>query len=1054
MPILYGPSASGWRTESHNEVTISIVELSDIHLRTDRDNPVLERREKLIAAIRSSLALSDGCILIVSGDIAFSGKEAEYALAHDLLDHILLALLDSYPDLEIEEVYVPGNHDCDLAVNPRSREYLLDDLLKHGDVSARLDEIGECLAVQNNFFTFAARRLNRTFPHVNDRLAWEQVFSFGGKSVRIRSFNSAWLTRLKEKKGQLLAPVWLAHTDFQGELDISVFHHPVSWFETTNARGFQKQVDHISDLVYTGHEHDPDAYTKERITGEVSVHFEASALQDENDPTISGFYVYTVNLESREYSIEDFQWAGDIYHKVTQTALQPLIRRQIASSERFILDDAWATNLDDPGAGYTHPRKAHLSLRDIFVYPDLSEWNIAKGQARIKMSNRTSGSHLAGTMRNHPKSIAFGPEQSGKTALAKAVYQDLLDLDVVPVYLTGDQFKSTDPQSVAKVIERQFSSQYSPGQLDKYLQLPNERKAFIVDNFHRNVFNRTGWTTLVRSLEIQCGSLLLLASDNFQIRELRDLNMSEHPLLDFKRFWINEFGHSRRYELIGKWFMLGQELTASDDDKLLYIKEVEHLMRTVLGRNLVPSLPIFVLSILQTQEAASTADTTTGAYSYHFEALIKEQLRGVKSSIGPNILNGYLSFVAFQVFKMKRKYFEDGELQQLTAKYDEEYAQGVQGKLPEQALLDAKVIARTSSGGFRFMYTYMYYYFVASYFATHLRLQKYETELRASVEYIVHHLHVEDYANVLIFLTYLTSDEEIIRLVMDRAKEQYPSYQPCNLREDFDFLAEMVSVDINNLPPLDDPDDPETQLRYRERTDDGEATDWQYEDEDAVITERQLDEFLQINVALKVMQILGQIARNIPGTLPADLKLELVEHGYLVGLRIMQYVLSQARDNLKEIIQFFAARLQQELHITDSKELAERSGVVLADLMLMAGFGIIQRTSYAMGSGDLAETYKALRTGELETAYRLIGASIKMDHFTSFPKKEIENLYTGLERHPLSRIILRWLVRDYFNKYPGDRVLRQSVCSRLEIPINDVRYITTVNKKFLRKGNK
>ncbi len=56
---------------------IALLHLSDIHFR-ETNNPVLNRIKQLAAAANSEDPMIDLLLIIISGDITFSGKASEY----------------------------------------------------------------------------------------------------------------------------------------------------------------------------------------------------------------------------------------------------------------------------------------------------------------------------------------------------------------------------------------------------------------------------------------------------------------------------------------------------------------------------------------------------------------------------------------------------------------------------------------------------------------------------------------------------------------------------------------------------------------------------------------------------------------------------------------------------------------------------------------------------------------------------------------------------------------------------------------------------------------
>ena len=58
-------------------MTLAIQQLSDIHIQEAND-PVLERSEKIAAALNPYLADADAVVILISGDIAQAGTKKEY----------------------------------------------------------------------------------------------------------------------------------------------------------------------------------------------------------------------------------------------------------------------------------------------------------------------------------------------------------------------------------------------------------------------------------------------------------------------------------------------------------------------------------------------------------------------------------------------------------------------------------------------------------------------------------------------------------------------------------------------------------------------------------------------------------------------------------------------------------------------------------------------------------------------------------------------------------------------------------------------------------------
>src|SRR5205807_4352990 len=92
---------------------------------------------------------------------------------------------------------------------------------------------------------------------------------------------------------------------------------------------------------------------------------------------------------------------------------------------------------------------------------------------------------------------------------------------------------------------------------------------------------------------------------------------------------------------------------------------------------------------------------------------------------------------------------------------------------------------------------------------------------------------------------------------------------------------------------------------------------------------RELSDVLKINIAVKTLQVLGQILRNSPGSLRGDLKVAITKESYKVGLRTLRVLLSIAETNLDDFRRYFAAIIGEQRDIVHVRIDAEPSQALL-----------------------------------------------------------------------------------------------------------------------------
>jgi Calcineurin-like phosphoesterase len=285
---------------------LALLHLSDIHLKASARNPIADRVKDIVSALRSSEALIDSCVVVVSGDIAFSGKSEEYRIAQSFFEELKASLKASYGDCPV--VFVPGNHDCDFALDSDLRQAALKSAHESPE---RLELTGrvipELLSIQKAYFQFCAA----VSPGLTSDpwIIATNTYEIQGRTVKVLTFNTAFVSQIDEQKGTLVFPTHdmpvTLHGDEGATIVLSVFHHPYGWLNEQSSSSFKTFVEANSDVVLTGHEHLTGAYTKENVTGERLEYIEGAVLQTKAD-SHTGFNVVLCNAADKVQKLCNF----------------------------------------------------------------------------------------------------------------------------------------------------------------------------------------------------------------------------------------------------------------------------------------------------------------------------------------------------------------------------------------------------------------------------------------------------------------------------------------------------------------------------------------------------------------------------------------------------------------------------------------------------------------------------------------------------------------------------------------------------------------------------
>lgn len=169
---------------------LSILHLSDIHITSPRDL-VLKRAVAIARTTNAAAPRADLWVLLLSGDIAFAGKADQYELAEVLIKEIRQCLVAQHSG-QVEVVVVPGNHDCDFALNTGTRTMLLPQIVAQPE-AADESVVESCLQVQAPFFRFLGRvegpaagkawlRRAREFPVGGERIRFNATIRHGSRN--------------------------------------------------------------------------------------------------------------------------------------------------------------------------------------------------------------------------------------------------------------------------------------------------------------------------------------------------------------------------------------------------------------------------------------------------------------------------------------------------------------------------------------------------------------------------------------------------------------------------------------------------------------------------------------------------------------------------------------------------------------------------------------------------------------------------------------------------------------------------------------------------------
>lgn len=238
------------------------VHLSDIHFGQEKDGGTdaanADAKMRLIEDARVQVSKL-GCKangVIVTGDIAYSGQEHQYAMAAQWLAQLTDAIGCDRTDVQM----VPGNHDIDRKKITNTIDSVLFSIRVGGDqwLDRHLDNPDDCAALYSRFDAYRGFALDyRCELDLNGGISKSAKLDLAsGRSIRFVRLNSALICSGHPEEGKLILGARQRMLPIDaGVENIVLSHHPLNWFQDSDkARGYLRSR---ARVFISGHEHFP-----------------------------------------------------------------------------------------------------------------------------------------------------------------------------------------------------------------------------------------------------------------------------------------------------------------------------------------------------------------------------------------------------------------------------------------------------------------------------------------------------------------------------------------------------------------------------------------------------------------------------------------------------------------------------------------------------------------------------------------------------------------------------------------------------------------------------
>ncbi|QDQ88134.1 hypothetical protein FMZ60_11430 [Alcaligenaceae bacterium SJ-26] len=997
---------------------ILILHLSDIHIYTSSD-VVLGRAKSIACATFQHLPGIHTLAIVISGDVAFSGTSAQYELAITFLEEIKNEIRIENSLINIEIFVCPGNHDCDFQLHDETRDAVLDRIRASdgGSISESLIKTASC--VEEEFFKFRDKISIHKWSYESS-LVWQTTINIGEYFVGFRSLNIAWMSELREKQGTLIYPpseVKPFEFDANTGLSVTILHHPFNWFGQTTYRPFQAVVRRESHLIFTGHEHFQNVVEVNDIRDSSSVLIEGGVLADKSTPNLSTFNMVTVDLASKEYRTELFCWDGENYlSQAGGDEWGSLKSLPTKGRSTYELQSEFSKSLADPGANFSHSAKRDLEIDDIFVWPEL---RFVDDPAPIKKQ-------ISGEYFEHLENISVGvllrgDEKTGKSTLLRQYFKSYYDRGFLPLYFRASWFNKSHCSEPLKAMKYAFDRQYLKQGRDTWFQESKNQRVLLLDDLDGCSLSPENLSECLQGIFKYFSGVIVTARDGAAALDMLAIERVE-ALHDFQHYEIKEFGHKKRFELVCKWAEIGGE-TADAASWCQTIDKWEKDLTAAVGRQFVPAVPIYLLTLLQSIESGKTADLQNSAFGHYYQYLVTSSLQnvGIEREQWNEVMN-YCANLAWNFYSSNWKQISEKKFEEFNSEFSKEFTP-VSFERRKKNLNAANILTKID-GDWEFKYPYLYYFFLGQYISDRIH----EVEVEKIIKQLCKDLHLRDNANVLLFASHHTKSPVIYQGIVEALKKCFSE----ELVFDFQRDAQLLNKLVDSAPNLIYKEDSTLHSRAGIR----EAQDQAEEraiDEDSVesVTETQA----AITRLFRGMEILGQFLKNHYGTTKNPVKDDLIDELLKSALRGLYGATAMLRENTEVLAEHIERVLVEKRPELPPEVVKNKSKRIVFDIIGMFTFAFVQKAGSSVGSTYLKDNLSSVVEVNGSLAYELVEMSYRLDLPEPIPFARIKKINKSIDGNVFAKALLSSMALRHLHMFKVSYQDKQRICDEFGITL-------------------
>lgn len=853
-----------------------IVHLSDMHF-GDGTNYLKENLDGIVNAMNTSMAEIQHVLIIVSGDLTFSGKQQQCKRVVRFFEELKQAINARYQTQDIRFIMVPGNHDVDydIGVGDRKRTGL-----EAIDKAVTYDaEIPAEQAKLQQFYVLAGRY--NCF--VNKNLLHQKTLTYDSVKIQINLINTAIFSSNDEDQGyHYLRQTEIDRLGEQGESDFvfSVMHHPQGWFNWRVGDQLEAALYERSDLIFVGHKHYETTRTISDAKSSVDV-LSGGMLSDRGNWDSSEFHIGVLDTESRSFETKKYQWntvekvyveKGGRTITLSKNRVNPMgltVQSQFIDEcirpDQFLIAD---------------------SFLDYFVFPLMEEQR--DEQKEGMMHDVSSMDAFLERLETSQKVLVSGLNDSGKSALTKAVFVELSAKKTV-LLLHGSKVDGKPERAIRNAFETVYGR--DSASYERFKQADPSLLALIIDDVDAiDEVYRDGFIDYIND---RFGSILETCQQEIEL-DIQSRFKKKHDRKYYTVFRLEPFYANKRRELVTKIINIIGNDGQNKDEMISLLCDMLSKQKTLYNWS-----PSFIVQFTKYyyNNIGESSQNDGDVFSKVFESNLVSLIKPFASKgISIEKILMILDKIAYAIYKDHEYPISTTRVCEIVDDYNERYDSTVNAMNLVGMLVSARVLKAVDNGFLFYELSYLAY-FTAREIRRRILTGDYD-DIKNVMQYSYMNIH----ADILLFVTYITDNLDIIRMLMQMAESTIQNWE--------EFSLSPVNVEYMKQPahliikPVEEGDrEKEEQKRIETEKEETKALSTV---NDVSIFEGESEELDFIQEILRSTSLMTTLARALPSfehMMEKEDKEKCVALLYTMPLRIFCVWAKEVDESRSELVQ-------------------------------------------------------------------------------------------------------------------------------------------------------